>query len=24
VVMTAMLRDGTNYNFLKVGEPQPT
>ncbi len=24
VVMTAMLRDGTNYNFLKVGEPRPT
>jgi len=24
VVMTAMLRDGTNYNFLKVGEPPPT
>lgn len=22
VVMTAMLRDGTNYNLLKVGEPQ--
>jgi transposase len=21
VVMTAMLRDGTNFNFLKVGEP---
>jgi transposase len=21
VVMTAMLRDGTNYNLLKVGEP---
>jgi transposase len=24
VVMAAMLRDGTNYNFLKVGEPRPT
>jgi len=24
VVMTAMLRDGTNYNFLKVGEASPT
>jgi transposase len=24
VVMAAMLRDGTNYNFLKVGAPQPT
>jgi transposase len=24
VVMAAMLRDGTNYNFLKVGEPEPT
>lgn len=23
-VMTAMLRDGTNYDFLKVGEPRPT
>jgi transposase len=23
-VLYAMLRDGTNYNFLKVGEPQPT
>jgi transposase len=22
-VMAAMLRDGTNYDFLKVGEPQP-
>jgi transposase len=22
-VLYAMLRDGTNYNFLKVGEPQP-
>ena len=24
VVMAAMLRDGTNYDFLKVGEPRPT
>ena len=24
VVMAAMLRDGTNYNLLKVGEPRPT
>jgi transposase len=24
VVMAAMLRDGTSYNFLKVGEPRPT
>jgi len=24
VVMAAMLRDGTNYNFLKVGEACPT
>jgi transposase len=24
VVMTAMLRDGTNYRLLRVGEPQPT
>jgi transposase len=24
VVMAAMLRDGTNYNFLKVGEAGPT
>jgi len=24
VVMTAMLRAGTNYDFLKVGAPQPT
>jgi transposase len=24
VVMTAMLRDGTNYHLLKVGEPQTT
>ena len=24
VVMAAMLRDGTNYNFLKVGEARPT
>ncbi|MBO0748728.1 MAG: IS110 family transposase, partial [Acidimicrobiaceae bacterium] len=24
VVMAAMLRDGTNYNFLKVGEPSAT
>jgi transposase len=24
VVMTAMLRDGTNYNSLKVGEARPT
>ena len=24
VVMAAMLRDGTNYDFLKVGEPGPT
>ena len=24
VVMTAMLRDGTNYSLLKVGRPQPT
>lgn len=24
VVMTAMLRDGTNYDLLKVGEPQAT
>ncbi len=23
-VMYAMLRDGANYDFLKVGEPQPT
>jgi transposase len=23
-VLYAMLRDGANYNFLKVGEPQPT
>ena len=24
VVMAAMLRDGTNYNLLKVGEASPT
>jgi transposase len=24
VVMAAMLRDGTSYNLLKVGEPRPT
>ena len=23
-VIYAMLRDGTNYDFLKVGEPRPT
>jgi hypothetical protein len=22
-VLYAMLRDGTSYNFLKVGEPRP-